>query len=142
MGAKDWAQEQIASLGRGYVKGQLRAKAGKYLQALQEGGMGYAEMRFMVDNDISYYTNFMPLSWKKEMFDLMEGQIKEGKTSLEDMKSLTEEDLGAFLPLFMEAIAEDFPWFVEAVSEDKKSWFIQEVSLFLQDLAQREKARV
>lgn len=134
MGIKEWALEQIESFGRGYVKGQIRVRAGEYLQALEEGGMGYEELRYLVEHDISFYQDFMPPSWKEALFMLVGGEIEKGRSNLEELKSLTEDDMGEFLPLFMEAIAEDFPWFVQAVSVDKKSWIVKEVSLFLKDL--------
>ncbi len=138
MGIKEWASDQVASFGHGYIKGQIRARAGEYLQALEEGGMGYKELRYLVENDISFYQDFMPPSWKEQLFQLIEGQIKQGEIKLEELKALTEDDMGEFIPLFMEAIAEDFPWFPQAVSADKKSWLMKEVSLFLTDIENRK----
>lgn len=134
MKIREWASEQIVNFGRGYVKGQIRARAGEYLRALEEGGMGYQELRYLVENDISFYENYMPPSWRKLLFQLAGTGMVNGRFNIEELKALTEDDLGEFLPLFMESVAEDFPWFVQAVSADKKSWVIKEVSLFLKDL--------
>lgn len=134
MDIRAWAEEQIGNFGRGYVKGQIRAHTGRYLLALQDGGMGYNELRYLVEHDASYYQEFMPPSWKQELMQLVQHAIADGNAKLEDLRAITSDDMGDFLPLFMEAVAEDFPWFVEAVSEDKKAWMIKEVSLFLHDL--------
>lgn len=143
MDIRSWAETQIGNFGRGFVKGQIRARAGRYLMALQDGGMGYKELRYLVENDISYYAEFMPPAWKKELLDLVMNEISAGHIKIEDVRAITQDDMGDFLPLFMEAVAEDFPWFVQAVSEDKKAWMLKEVASFLKDLElQQAKAKV
>lgn len=134
MDIRTWAEGQVQSFGRGYIKGQIRARAGRYLLALEEGGMGYKELRYLVENDISYYGEFMPPSWKQELTQLMQNELSSGNVKMEDLKAITENDMGDFLPLFMEAVAEDFPWFVQAISADKKAWMLKEVASFLKEL--------
>lgn len=122
----------IQRYGRGYIKASIKEKATPYILAMQEADIGEKELRYLVNNNCSFYKDFMPAPWKEAMLDQFEGY--------ESYFENIDYDL---LLIFIEAMTDEAEWFPLVVSVDKKEWLHNELVLIREDLKcrERDKAR-
>jgi len=113
----------ISRYGRGYIKASIKEKAAPYTQAMDEAGIGEKELRYLVNNNLSFYKDFMPAPWKRAMLEQFEGY--------ESYFDNIDYDL---LLIFIEAITDEAEWFPRVVSVDKKDWLHNELVLIREDL--------
>jgi hypothetical protein len=94
-----------------------------------EDGFKPEDLATLVNNNLSFYQDFMPQPWKEAV---LQGLGPEASS----IGQIDEDTLS----LLVEAISEELPWFAKIVTYEKRQWLKNEVELIRKDLqACREK---
>lgn len=117
----------LARFGRGYLKSIIKEKATPYIAVLRDGGIGEREIRYLINNNLSLYKDFMPTALKKAI-------IEEFRSDARYLNNIDDN----LLAIFVEAITDEVPWFAKVVSADKKHWLLRELSFIKKDLETKD----
>jgi hypothetical protein len=88
-----------------------------------EDGFKQEDLATLVNNNLSFYKDFMPQPWREALL--------QGLSSQTSSIGQIDDDT---VRLLVEAITEELPWFPRVVTWEKRQWLINELELIRRDL--------